>query len=248
MQIAATNFFLSANPKAIYHKQTADCFTPNLTSISVSFPSQMGYGSRKISVSKSNRYLPAACAALSEDVSVSSSQFEDFSVTKATNINENKELKICIEVSGAKTRAIFDIVFNEMVDKAQPIPGFRRAKGGNIQRRVSYSSCSWLSFLFYQYQSNNVASTIVFGRAVVYFTRMVKIPREILLEILGPSKVYKQVIKEVINSTVAAYVEKEALKVGKHLRIEQSYEDLEDQFEPDEKFFFDAIIQLNQTN
>ncbi|KAG6575382.1 hypothetical protein SDJN03_26021, partial [Cucurbita argyrosperma subsp. sororia] len=209
MQIAATNFFLSANPKAIYHKQTADCFTPNLTSISVSFPSQMGYGGRKLSVSKSNRYLPAACAALSEDVSVSSSQFEDFSVTKATNINENKELKICIEVSGAKTRAIFDIVFNEMVDKAQPIPGFRRAKGGKTPN----------------------------------------IPREILLEILGPSKVYKQVIKEVINSTVAAYVEKqEALKVGKDLRIEQSYEDLEDQFEPDEKFFFDAIIQLNQTN
>ena len=43
-------------------------------------------------------------------------------------------------------------------------------------------------------------------------------------------------------------MKQEALKVGKDLRIEQSYEDLEEQFEPDEKFFFDAIIQLNQTN
>lgn len=36
--------------------------------------------------------------------------------------------------------------------------------------------------------------------------------------------------------------------MGKDLRIEQSYEDLEDQFEPDEKFFFDAIIQLKETS
>lgn len=35
-----------------------------------------------------------------------------------------------------------------------------------------------------------------------------QIPRDILLEILGPSKVYKHVIKKVINSTIAAYVEK----------------------------------------
>jgi len=37
---------------------------------------------------------------------------------------------------------------------------------------------------------------------------LVQIPREILLEILGPSKVYKQTIKNVINSTVAEYVQK----------------------------------------
>lgn len=36
--------------------------------------------------------------------------------------------------------------------------------------------------------------------------------------------------------------------MGKDLRIDQSYEDLEDQFEPDEKFFFDAIIQLKESN
>lgn len=35
-----------------------------------------------------------------------------------------------------------------------------------------------------------------------------QIPRDILLEVLGPSKVYKEVIKKVINSTISAYVEK----------------------------------------
>lgn len=35
-----------------------------------------------------------------------------------------------------------------------------------------------------------------------------QIPRDILLEVLGPSKVYRQVIKSLINSTVAEYVQK----------------------------------------
>lgn len=40
--------------------------------------------------------------------------------------------QIRVEVSGAKTRAIFEDVFKKMVTAAQPIPGFRRVKGGNI--------------------------------------------------------------------------------------------------------------------
>lgn len=34
-----------------------------------------------------------------------------------------------------------------------------------------------------------------------------QIPRDILLEILGPTKVYKEVITKIINSTIAEYVE-----------------------------------------
>lgn len=41
---------------------------------------------------------------------------------------------------------------------------------------------------------------------LVYYVK--QIPRDILLEVLGPSKVYKEVIKKVINSTIAEYVEK----------------------------------------
>lgn len=40
--------------------------------------------------------------------------------------------QIKVEVSGAKTRAIFNEVFDKMVADAQPIPGFRRVKGGTI--------------------------------------------------------------------------------------------------------------------
>ncbi|KAK6118635.1 hypothetical protein DH2020_047627 [Rehmannia glutinosa] len=68
------------------------------------------------------------------------------------------------------------------------------------------------------------------------------IPKDILLEILGPSKVYEQVIRKVINSAIAQYVAKEGLAVGEDLQIEQSLEDLEAGFEPGSEFRFDAII------
>lgn len=142
-----------------------------------------------------------------EDAGVSSSQFEDF-VVSTTRTNEATELKIGVEVSGAKTRAIFDDVFDKMVAAAQPIPGFRRVKGGKTPN----------------------------------------IPRDILLEVLGPTNVYKEVIKKVIDATVAEFVEKEDLKVSKDLRVEQSFEDLEELFEPDEKFSFDAVIKLQETD
>uniref|UniRef100_A0A2P2KST1 peptidylprolyl isomerase n=1 Tax=Rhizophora mucronata TaxID=61149 RepID=A0A2P2KST1_RHIMU len=74
-----------------------------------------------------------------------------------------------------------------------------------------------------------------------------QIPRDVLLEILGPSKVYKQVIKKVINSTVAEYVQKEGLKVSKDLRIEQSFEDLEEAFEPGNIFCFNAVVQIQES-
>ncbi|THG12071.1 hypothetical protein TEA_027163 [Camellia sinensis var. sinensis] len=75
-----------------------------------------------------------------------------------------------------------------------------------------------------------------------------KIPTEILLQVLGPSKVYKQVITKVINSTIAEYVEKEGLTVSKDLRVEQSFEDLEAMFEPGDQFSFDVVVKLQELN
>lgn len=40
-------------------------------------------------------------------------------------------LQITVEVSGTKTQEIYDKVFSKMVEDAQPIPGFRRVKGGS---------------------------------------------------------------------------------------------------------------------
>ncbi|KAK4387916.1 hypothetical protein Sango_2398200 [Sesamum angolense] len=65
---------------------------------------------------------------------------------------------------------------------------------------------------------------------------------------LGPSKVYEQVIRKIINSGIAESVAKEGLTVGKDLQIEQSLEDLEASFEPGSNFKFDATVQcLNKS-
>lgn len=49
--------------------------------------------------------------------------------------------QITVEVSGAGTQEIFDDVFSKMVAAAQPIPGFRRVKGGNLSRDRLLSIC-----------------------------------------------------------------------------------------------------------
>ncbi|KMZ68762.1 hypothetical protein ZOSMA_22G00510 [Zostera marina] len=122
-----------------------------------------------------------------------------------TEINNSRdEIKININVPGSETQSIFDTVFSKMVAAAQPIPGFRRVKGG----------------------------------------KTVNIPKEILMHILGPSKVNKKCIKEIINSSVAEYVEKKGLRVSKDLRVEQSYEDLEAAFQPGKDLSFDANVRL----
>ncbi|WVZ00840.1 hypothetical protein V8G54_026909 [Vigna mungo] len=120
---------------------------------------------------------------------------------RQNDINPDPNPVISVEVSGNKTQRIFDDVFKRMVAAAQPIPGFRRVKGGGI-------------------------------------------PKHILLEVLGPSKVFKEVIKKIINSTVAEYVEKERLTVSKDLRVQQSFEDLESTFVEGEKFSFDVVLKL----
>jgi len=44
----------------------------------------------------------------------------------------NFSVQISVEVFGNKTQRIFDDVFKRMVAAAQPIPGFRRVKGGRV--------------------------------------------------------------------------------------------------------------------
>ncbi|CAI0541547.1 unnamed protein product [Linum tenue] len=214
-------------------------------------------------------------ALVSEDVGVSSSRIGDFRVI-TTSTDDSTVMKVNVEVSGTKTRAIFDVVFDRMVEAAQPIPGFRRVKGGNIFYALATSvlvihSSSALGLL-----DNAVITPPVFLELSVYFFcyclsiasneclnflaciccwanyvdhwgtagKTPNIPRDILLEILGASRVYKEVIKKVINSAMAEYVDKEGLKVGKDLRVEQSFEDLEEAFSPGEKFSFDAVLRL----
>ncbi|KAI8567066.1 hypothetical protein RHMOL_Rhmol02G0092300 [Rhododendron molle] len=193
--------------------QNSDVFIPHLLSKRENFPLQIRYNAKEFR----NRAYPkiqfavSAVAAFAktsvEDIEGSSSPSQDFSVT-ASGTSEANELRLSVEVSGAKTEAIFDDVLSKMAVAAQPIPGFRRVKGGKTPN----------------------------------------IPQDVLLQILGPSEVYKQVIKKVINSTIAEYVEKEGLTVSTDLRVEQSFEDLEAKFEPGGKFSFDAVVQLRELN
>ncbi|RVW34284.1 hypothetical protein CK203_092992 [Vitis vinifera] len=299
----------------IHHKQTV---LPIFFSIRPCCSLQMKYNTQAFRVSASlsyraiHKYCPAVCAVSSgvKDPGVSSSQFEDFSVT-ATSTGNAKELKISVELSGVKTRTIFDNVFSKMVADAQPIPGFRRVKGGKPFKfntfllHVFFSSTSkFLTFFTCFLPLASLSLTNGWGLS----GKTPDIPRDILLEVLGPSKVYMQVIKKVINSTVAEYVEKvdgieihfgdvknfnnlfqnamdlplllrenaflqlgvlvgnqtetqmdfnpdrvffvemlqEGIKVSKDLRVEQSFEDLEDAFEPGEEFRFDAVVQLQE--
>ncbi|CAN0918121.1 hypothetical protein LINGRAHAP2_LOCUS30686 [Linum grandiflorum] len=162
------------------------------------------------------------------DVRACSSQFVDFQVV--TNSTEDSTvLKISVEVSGTKTRAIFDDAFHRMVEAAQPIPGFRRVKGVGL---IVYVFFLFISIMGKHQEKHPMCLLFL------------QIPKDVLLEILGASRVYKQVIQKVINSCVAEYVDKQGLEVGKDLEVEQSFEDLEDAFNPGEKFKFDALLRL----
>ncbi|KAK4285108.1 hypothetical protein QN277_001850 [Acacia crassicarpa] len=203
MSISSQTFILNLTPQMIRYKQgVEELIMPSLSCRSLCLSRQLRHVAGELFKRKDSRYHPTV--ALHSDAQIVSA-FEEFSVS-STNSNDVGELKISIEVSGTKTQRIFDDVFDKMVAAAQPIPGFRRVKGGKTP----------------------------------------DIPKDILLEVLGPSKVFKEVIKKIINSTVAEYVEKEHLKVGKDLRVEQSFEDLETSFDPGQKFSFDAVVQLLQ--
>ncbi|XP_074559843.1 uncharacterized protein LOC141815875 isoform X1 [Curcuma longa] len=209
MELAVQTLFIEHNPQIILQKQRKVFCSRLLTSpriricASVSLKRVASENFRRISCR-----IPNAILAISSDlgnIGESLATFEDFTVI-TTNIGD-REIKIRVDASGARTQAIFDNVFSKLVAAAQPIPGFRRVKGGKTP----------------------------------------DIPKDVLLHIIGPSKVNKQSIKKLINTTVAEFVEKKSLKVTKDLRVEQSFEELESKFQPGNDFGFDATLQFQET-
>ncbi|WVZ65549.1 hypothetical protein U9M48_014894 [Paspalum notatum var. saurae] len=144
----------------------------------------------------------ASSAQYTENLTQSAVSFKDFCVSACTE--EDGLIKIQVNVSGTMTDSVFEKVFTKSVAAAQPLPGFRRMKGGKTP----------------------------------------DIPKEVSLHIIGPSKVKKETIKQIINCTVAEYVQKEGLTASKDLKVEQSYEELEAAFEPGKEFCFGATIHL----
>ncbi|KAI6699113.1 hypothetical protein NL676_019232 [Syzygium grande] len=239
--IANSPPLLGSNLKMINVKQAVNVSIPSMSSKMAHVSLQRRYLPREFGGRRNNEGSQTVFAAVSGIENVETpSHFEDFSVTNTTSSSDG-DLKIRVEVSGAKTQVIFNDVFDKLVAAAQPIPGFRREKGGNFVKlsRVQMK-CSFFPKIFSLFLLINMLQK----GACLQHGKTPNIPRDILLEILGPSKVYKQVIKNVINSTVAEYVQKNGLKVGKDLMVEQSFEDLEDSFEPGGTFSFSAVVQL----
>ncbi|KAH9611357.1 hypothetical protein KSS87_006111 [Heliosperma pusillum] len=81
----------------------------------------------------------------------------------------------------------------------------------------------------------------------------IKIPKELLLNILGKDIVMKFVVREIVTSAVTDYVEKENLAVKeKKLKTTQTEDELKQLFSPGSAFSFNAEIELeteeNETN
>ncbi|XP_020517861.1 uncharacterized protein LOC18425752 isoform X6 [Amborella trichopoda] len=112
-------------------------FCPRNATLSKSrFSCHMDYGHQEFPIRipvlrKLNKKFPAVVNAITpgvENVDISTSASENFAVV--ANVSKAREIKMKVVVSGAKTQKIFDEVFSKLVEAAQPIPGFRRVKGG----------------------------------------------------------------------------------------------------------------------
>ncbi|GAA0146623.1 hypothetical protein Leryth_022627 [Lithospermum erythrorhizon] len=72
-----------------------------------------------------------------------------------------------------------------------------------------------------------------------------KVPKEIMLQILGESSVKNFVIQEIVTSTLADYVKNENLSVKDNkVTTVQSADELKGMFTPGNVFGFNAVIQL----
>lgn len=75
-----------------------------------------------------------------------------------------------------------------------------------------------------------------------------QIPKSFLLQILGEQRVTKFVIQEIVNSTMADYVEKENLNVkDQKINTIQTAEELKSLFTPGNEFGFNATIELENS-
>eukprot|EP00250_Pteridium_aquilinum_P003280 c13604_g1_i1 orf=691-1377(-) len=70
------------------------------------------------------------------------------------------------------------------------------------------------------------------------------IPRNILYQMLGPSRVDSFVVEEIVSSSVLDYVEKEGFRVKKEFKTLQSNKELAALFKAGKEFAFDAILSL----
>uniref|UniRef100_A0A0D9XFM4 peptidylprolyl isomerase n=1 Tax=Leersia perrieri TaxID=77586 RepID=A0A0D9XFM4_9ORYZ len=201
---------------------------------------------------KQNRINPKVCSVLRavspvqciENSTESSVSFKDFLVSVQTE--EDGLRKIRATIAGTMTESIFDTVFSKNLAAAQPLPGFRRMKGGSLLKPGK------LYFLSISVQIELAALVVMFCvllfhppyLGVLPARKTRDIPKDIALHLIGPSKVKKETIKNIISFTIAEYVQKEGFAASKNLKVLQSFEELEATFEPGKEFCFDAALHL----
>ncbi|KAI9194722.1 hypothetical protein LWI28_008654 [Acer negundo] len=75
-----------------------------------------------------------------------------------------------------------------------------------------------------------------------------KVPKSLLLQLLGEERVTKFVIQEIVSSTMTDYTKKENLKVkDKKINTSQSAQELRKLFTPGKEFGFNAVIELEKS-
>ncbi|EEE70049.1 hypothetical protein OsJ_30007 [Oryza sativa Japonica Group] len=211
---------LAKNPKMINHRYASDMQLQHRLSpaCSVMFNKQCSYRITRKACSVLGAVSPIQCTETSTESLVS---FKDFLVSVQTE--EDGLIKLRVTVADTMTESIFEKVFSKNVAAAQPLPGFRRMKGGLLL----YLGKPYFVSISVQIELDEHA-----------------IPKEIALHLIGPSKVKKETIKNIISLTIAEYVQKEDLDASKNLKVLQTYEELEAAFEPGKEFCFDATFHL----
>ncbi|KAG0540529.1 hypothetical protein BDA96_03G417100 [Sorghum bicolor] len=74
------------------------------------------------------------------------------------------------------------------------------------------------------------------------------IPSNILLQMLGKSRVTKFVLQEILTITIEEFIKKENLKVKPEIKTTQSEGEMESAFAPSSAFGFNVILELEKSD
>ncbi|RYR49390.1 hypothetical protein Ahy_A07g035872 isoform C [Arachis hypogaea] len=148
-----------------------------------------------------------------------------------------------VDLTGDQTERVFGKTLRDLGRTAPPVPGFRMQKGGKEDS-------------VYRLRLTPNFNHIIFHCACDARTALGKssqIPNDFLLQMLGEERVIKFVIQEILNSTMADYVEKasdilplynENLDVkDRKISTIQTAEELKQSFKPGKEFGFNVIIE-----
>lgn len=121
---------LAKNPKMINHRYASEMQLQHRLSpaCSVMFNKQCSYRITRKACSVLGAVSPIQCTETSTESLVS---FKDFLVSVQTE--EDGLIKLRVTVADTMTESIFEKVFSKNVAAAQPLPGFRRMKGGKTR-------------------------------------------------------------------------------------------------------------------